>query len=322
MATTEESLTYEAILEKDGVKVSKSPWGADDEIGRLELGHARVAEGDPRAARRHQGLRPLRRLLHRHAVLVGRGRPEVRHVDDAHAAGLRERQPLRRRRPRCTRSTATAATRSPMYTHCGTHMDTLNHLGYFGCFWNGWTAEKHLGSRHWMVGGTEKYPKIIARGVLLDIAGLHGVDCLPDSYEVTADDLKKAAQRAGRRAAPRRRRLPAHGPDDRLAGLRRLPPEPARDRARGRALPLRGGRRDVHRRRHDRPRGAPLRGRGVPAGALLHVRDGRRPDHGGRLDGGDRGREAVRVRLHRRAAEADRARPGAPFRPIAVPLRG
>ena len=44
-----------------------------------------------------------------------------------------------------------------------------------------------------MVGGTDKYPTIIGRGVLLDIAGLHGVDCLPDTYEVTPDDLKKAA---------------------------------------------------------------------------------------------------------------------------------
>ena len=62
----------------------------------------------------------------------------------------------------------------------------------------------------------------------------------------------------------------------------------------------------MHRRGHDRSRGAPLRGRGVPARALLHVRDRGCPDHGGRLDGGARGREAVRVRLHRRPAEADR----------------
>ena len=34
-----------------------------------------------------------------------------------------------------------------MYIHTGTHLDTLNHLGYFGMFWNGWTAEKDLGSR-------------------------------------------------------------------------------------------------------------------------------------------------------------------------------
>ena len=35
MATTEESLTFEPLLEREGVKVSKSPWGPDDEIGRL-----------------------------------------------------------------------------------------------------------------------------------------------------------------------------------------------------------------------------------------------------------------------------------------------
>src|SRR3989442_65661 len=35
MATVEESLTFEPLLEKDGLQVSKSPWGPDDEIGRL-----------------------------------------------------------------------------------------------------------------------------------------------------------------------------------------------------------------------------------------------------------------------------------------------
>ena len=81
-----------------------------------------------------------------------------------------------------------------MYTHCGTHVDTLNHLGFYGTFWNGWTPDKDLGSRVWNKGGPEKYPPIIARGVLLDIAGLHGVDCLPTSYAITPDDLKKAAE--------------------------------------------------------------------------------------------------------------------------------
>ena len=51
-----------------------------------------------------------------------------------------------------------------LYTHCGTHIDTLNHLGYYGMFWNGWTADKDLGSRIWNKGGLEKYPPIIARG--------------------------------------------------------------------------------------------------------------------------------------------------------------
>jgi kynurenine formamidase len=37
----------------------------------------------------------------------------------------------------------------------------------------------------------------VARGVLLDVAGLHGVDCLPDSYAVTPDDLRNAAREQG-----------------------------------------------------------------------------------------------------------------------------
>jgi kynurenine formamidase len=90
-----------------------------------------------------------------------------------------------------------------MYTHCGTHVDTLNHLGFYGKFWNGWTADEHLGSRIWNKGGLEKYPPIIARAVLLDVAGLHGVDSLPDSYAITPDDLRNAAREQGVEIRPK-----------------------------------------------------------------------------------------------------------------------
>ena len=35
MPTADEPLVYKAIVDKDGLKVSESPWGPDDEIGRL-----------------------------------------------------------------------------------------------------------------------------------------------------------------------------------------------------------------------------------------------------------------------------------------------
>jgi hypothetical protein len=35
MVSTTERYDFEPILERDGVKVSKSPWRPDDEIGRL-----------------------------------------------------------------------------------------------------------------------------------------------------------------------------------------------------------------------------------------------------------------------------------------------
>jgi kynurenine formamidase len=84
-----------------------------------------------------------------------------------------------------------------MYTHTGTHIDSLNHFGVDGKIYNGFTPEEHLGSRHWTKGGAETIPPIVARGVLLDIAGLKGVECLPPSYAITIDDCRDALERAG-----------------------------------------------------------------------------------------------------------------------------
>jgi kynurenine formamidase len=39
--------------------------------------------------------------------------------------------------------------------------------------------------------GAENIPPMICRGVLLDIAAVHGVDVLPAGYGVTAEDLEK-----------------------------------------------------------------------------------------------------------------------------------
>ena len=116
-----------------------------------------------------------------------------------------------------------------MYTHCGTHIDTLNHLGHYGMFWNGWTADQDLGSRIWMKGGPEKYPPIIARGVLLDVAGMHGVDCLPEALRRSPEGPAGLRREAGRRAAQGGRRPRPHRSHDRLARLRRLPAEAAGD---------------------------------------------------------------------------------------------
>jgi hypothetical protein len=64
-----------------------------------------------------------------------------------------------------------------MYTHCGTHIDALNHFGYYGTIFNNFKADEHLGSRHWDVAGVDKHPPIVARGVLLDSPGCTGSRC-------------------------------------------------------------------------------------------------------------------------------------------------
>lgn len=84
-----------------------------------------------------------------------------------------------------------------MYTHCGTHLDTLNHFGYRGKIFNGFEASDCISSRHWLRCGADKIPPIIGRGVLFDIAALHGVEVLPDSYGIGAADLDAALHRQG-----------------------------------------------------------------------------------------------------------------------------
>ncbi len=77
-----------------------------------------------------------------------------------------------------------------MYTHTGTHIDALNHFGYHGKIFNGFAVEEHLGSRAWRKSGADKHPPILARGVLLDVAALLGVDVLPPSYGIGEADLR------------------------------------------------------------------------------------------------------------------------------------
>jgi kynurenine formamidase len=89
-----------------------------------------------------------------------------------------------------------------MYTHSGTHVDTLNHMGYGGRIWNGFTEEEHLGARHWRVAGAEQHPPIVARGVLVDVAGAHGVDMLPDSYGISGDEVADVLARQGTEVRP------------------------------------------------------------------------------------------------------------------------
>lgn len=84
-----------------------------------------------------------------------------------------------------------------MYTHTGTHIDTLNHFGLHGEIYNGFHADEHLGDQGWKKGGAEKFPPVIARGVLIDVAAAKGVKLLPPSYQITADDLARALKRQG-----------------------------------------------------------------------------------------------------------------------------
>ncbi len=50
--------------------------------------------------------------------------------------------------------------------------------------------------------GIEKVGSLITRGVLIDVAGLKGADILPDTYEITVQDLQQALQKQNLKLQP------------------------------------------------------------------------------------------------------------------------
>jgi kynurenine formamidase len=89
-----------------------------------------------------------------------------------------------------------------MYTHTGTHIDTLNHFGLHGKIWNQVSSKDALGVRGWTKSGADKYPPIIARGVLIDVAKAKNVQHLPTSYGITVADLQDALKKQGTTLRP------------------------------------------------------------------------------------------------------------------------
>lgn len=191
-ATKDRIIAYNAEFHK----ISKSPFGSDDEIGMLNLinrdsREAIMAAADPSR---------VFDLSVDHFVGMpgwfGAGDQPYQiwmtHTPDgeivANSMGASEE---------ANRLVAYSGDAISMYTHCGTHIDTFNHFGYNGEIFNGFTAKDHLGSRVWEKCGPEKYPPIFARGVLLDVAGLHGVDTLPPSYGIGAEDLEGCMKKQG-----------------------------------------------------------------------------------------------------------------------------
>ncbi|MCZ2859109.1 cyclase family protein [Blastococcus sp. VKM Ac-2987] len=83
--------------------------------------------------------------------------------------------------------------------HVGTHVDALSHVSHDGLLHGGVDAAEAQTGGRFAEHGAEHTPAMLTRGVLLDVAAVHGVDVLPAGYGVTADDLEQAAERAGAR---------------------------------------------------------------------------------------------------------------------------
>lgn len=182
-------------------RVGRSPWGPHDEIGTLNM----MTPASRQAVLSRADATRLFDLSVEYFVgmpswhLLGDPRyqfwlthsPRGTAVDDPAGVGARQNEAV-----------AYTGDAVSMYTHTGTHIDALNHFGLRGEVWNGFKADDHLGDRGWRRTGVEKFPPIVARGVLVDVAGSKGVTVLPAGYRITAEDLRAALRAQGQALQP------------------------------------------------------------------------------------------------------------------------
>nr|WP_273888225.1 cyclase family protein [Rubrobacter naiadicus] len=81
--------------------------------------------------------------------------------------------------------------------HTGTHVDALAHVSHKGLLYGGVRAEEAQRGGRFASHGIDQMPPLLCRGVMLDVASLHGVDVLPAGYGITRKDLEDAAQNEG-----------------------------------------------------------------------------------------------------------------------------
>ncbi|MFI6059060.1 cyclase family protein [Streptomyces sp. NPDC051286] len=162
-------------------------WGADDEIGTLNLitdAVVRDAAATVRTGQRIPLALPLQQDGVQSGLIPGR-------VNPLHAM-VQINQELF--------GPGTVATSDDVVTlglQAATHWDALTHASHSGRIYNGrpaTTVTAHGGAEF---SGIDKPPHLVSRGVLLDVARAHGVDRLPGDHAVTPEDLDAAEEFAG-----------------------------------------------------------------------------------------------------------------------------
>ncbi len=95
----------------------------------------------------------------------------------------------------------TSDDRVAMGVQAATHWDALAHVGYSGELYNGVpdTVITEAGASEL---GIESFGPVAGRGVLLDVARLHGVDHFDDGHPISGDDLDGALAATGLTVEP------------------------------------------------------------------------------------------------------------------------
>ncbi|MFD7949006.1 cyclase family protein, partial [Streptomyces sp. NPDC059744] len=162
-------------------------WGADDEIGTLNLITDAVVREAAATVRTGQRI-PLALALQQDGVQSGLipGR-----VNPLHAMVQINQEIF---------GPGTVATSDDVVTlglQAATHWDALTHASHSGKIYNGRpaaTVSAHGGAQFSSIAAP---PHLVSRGVLLDVARARGVDRLPGDHAVTPEDLDAAEEFGG-----------------------------------------------------------------------------------------------------------------------------
>lgn len=84
----------------------------------------------------------------------------------------------------------------------GTQFDGFAHQTHENSLYNCFKVDDIASRSGFTKLGVEKVGTLMTRGVLIDVAGLKGVDLLPDTYEITVQDLEEALQRQNMKLQP------------------------------------------------------------------------------------------------------------------------
>ncbi|MCU1499123.1 MAG: putative cyclase, partial [Acidimicrobiales bacterium] len=95
----------------------------------------------------------------------------------------------------------TSDDRVTMGVQASTHWDALAHVGYSGELYNG-VPDSVVTDAGAGELGIDSFGPVAGRGILLDVARLHGVDHFEDGYPITGEDLDRAAAAAGLTVEP------------------------------------------------------------------------------------------------------------------------
>ncbi|MEU4210124.1 cyclase family protein [Streptomyces sp. NPDC026206] len=162
-------------------------WGADDEIGTLNLITDTVVRAA--AATVTSGRRvPLAVPLQQDGVQTGLIPGRVNPLHTMVAINVEMFGPG---------TIATSDDTVTMGLQAGTHWDGLAHISHSGKLYNGRPADSITAHGRAAFSGVEKAGHIVSRGVLLDVARARGVDRLDEGHAVTPEDLETAEGLAG-----------------------------------------------------------------------------------------------------------------------------